>query len=294
MAKSPSGHAACGGLAKTADDLILRARRQEGWNFYICMNPSSRLCTKPAKEDILALSCLGLDLDPPASGVMDKTAMATALTSAIAAMTDIPNCNLIVDSGRGLWAWILIEPLVFEEQQQRDKADAMIKGFVRSLATQHPILNQLGHLDTSCAELSRLARCPGTTNLKTGQTAEILIDYFPMRRVPHNQLFELAQPYIEGLTQPEPPSPVMGNSLADIAPHMNLTTRQFCLLGIDNSLESRHTRLFSAAKNLFELKVSPDLAEFMLWSGAGRCRPDLNRSDPGVVRRIVKQVWRQP
>lgn len=292
MAKSPTGHAAVGSISTTPDHFVSRAARQAGWDFYVTLNPSARSCIKPNKQDISTLSCIGIDIDAPLTGPMDKQKAATALSTALGAMTGVANSHIIIDSGRGIWAWLFVDPQPLEDEASRESADQLIKGFTEALSVQHPDIHTFGHLDSSCAELSRLARCPGTINHRSGTMANICMDFYPIQTVEHSVLKALAHPYIEGVSLPQPPIPVTGSSLFDIAPHMNLTSRQFVLTGV-TAPESRHRRLFSSAKNLFELKVPEDLAEYMLWSGASRCIPDLNRADPGCVRRIILQIWKK-
>lgn len=292
-AKNPLGRAAVGGFANSAENLVRCANQQDGWDFYVSLNPSSRSCIKPAKSDITHLSCVGIDLDPHKNSDFELEPAAKALDSAVFNFLESPNSHCIISSGRGIWAWVFIQPKHLANDVDREEADALIKGFTSSFIDASPHLSKFGTIDTSCAELSRIARCPGTINHKVNQNAHICIDYFPISPLSFDNFKALGESEAPSIGRPQPPSPITGRSIHEIVPHCNTTSRQFILLGVDSSMESRHRRLYSSAKNLFELQIEPDLAEFMLWSGAERCIPNLNISDPGIVRRIVRQVWKK-
>jgi hypothetical protein len=292
-AKNPRGRAAVGGHSRDTTALIRHANQQDGWDFYVSLNPSSRSCIKPSKDDITHLSCVGIDIDPHKDAKeIDIEPAARALDSALTSFTSTPNSHIILSSGRGIWAWVFIEPRPLLTTEDRESADSLIKGFTASFIQTHSHLSNHGNIDSSCAELSRIARCPGTINHKSGNQAHICIDYYPIKPLPYEEFSKLGSALAPAYGLPEPPSPITGRSIHEIVPHCNVTSRQFILLGVDSATESRHRRLFSAAKNLLELGIEPDIAEYMLWSGAERCLPNLNVSDPGVVRRMVRQVWR--
>lgn len=313
MAKSPRGYAVVGGPARDATSLIKNAARQDGWDFFVCLNPAvDGRSAKPAKSAISHLAVLGLDFDPtgvrpalpsddavsnnlgvPGREQVLSTAV-PALGAILADLTGAPNSHIIVDSGRGLWAWLFVEPVELISDAHRHDVDGTIKGFTAAVAARLGDVGASLRIDTASAELSRVARCPGTVNSKTGALARILIDYFPIERTRYSLLEKLAAPHLSAVKNLDKPSPVAGSSVADIAPHMNMTSRQFVLVGVDSSVESRHARLFSAAKNLYELGISQDIAEYVLWSGAERCRPNLNWTSPGQVRKVVAQVWKTP
>lgn len=292
-AKNPRGRAAVGGQSADSAALIRHANQQDGWDFYVSLNPSGRSCIKPSKDDITHLSCIGIDIDPhKESKAVELEPAARALDTAISEFVGSPNSHIVISSGRGIWGWLFVEPKPLTTTEEREEADALIKGFTAAFCNSAPHLSRYGHIDSACAELSRIARCPGTINHKSGSAAHICIDYYPVDRLPFLKFEELAAPLAPSRGAPQPPSPITGRSIHEIVPHCNVTSRQFILLGVDSSTESRHRRLFSAAKNLLELGIEPDIAEYMLWSGAERCIPNLNVSDPGVVRRMVRQVWK--
>lgn len=290
VAKSPSGHGLVGRQAATPEQLIRHRTDQAGWNFYVSLNPSLPTRYKPSKNYITHLCCLGLDIDPRPGEQLDIGATRDSLDAALMAVTGCP-CYTIYDSGRGMWAWIMLEPTPLAGQPERDEADQLIKGFTRCIAETCG-LSKHGILDSSCAELSRIARCPGTYNQKTGKEAVFLTDY-PLARLPYHALVEIAAPYIIPAPAPQPEL-ALGTSVMDIAPSLNATSRQFVLLGVAKVDESRHRRLWSTAKNLSELGITPTIAHLVLSAGAGLCRPSLFSDDPTCVDRIITQIWGRP
>ena len=297
MAKSPTGYAAVGGPADSAESLVRNAARQDGWDFYVSLNPAVNCFkTKPAKADITALQCIGIDIDPHKSGdPLDLGSIGHLVTSTLQHLTGIVNCHTLVNSGRGMWAWLYVEAHDVPTDTDREAADLVVKGFTDAFADlTGKQLSKFGHVDPACAELSRIARCPGTINTRASAMATIVVDFFPIEPIRYSRIQEIAEPFVKRRESESKPAPVTGSSLQDIAPSMNLTSRQFAMNGVDKDVESRHRRCYSAAKNLFELGVPPDLAEFILWSGAERCRPSLNKEDPTFVKKTVAQVWKIP
>lgn len=288
-AKSPKGHALVGNRSLTSEDLQRHAAQQEGWNFFVCLNSTQKNTTKPSKRDIANFSVIGLDIDPPSGLSLDPTTVGSALDTSLTSLLGYQNNHVVIFSGRGVWAWVFVQPQLLLTDTAQDEADAIIKGFTTAVGAQSIALHGL-NLDASCADLSRIARCPGTTNHKTGVSAHFLRDYEPIDPLPISMVESLARPFIR-TAAPAAPSLVSGESLFDIAPHMNVTTRQFVLTGANSNVESRHRRAFSSAKNLREIGVTRDLAEFCIWSGAERSTPNLNRSDPGFVQKVIAQVW---
>lgn len=287
VAKSPSGHGLVGRQATSPHQLYRHTTDQAGWNFYVCLNPSLPTPYKPSKNHITHLCCLGLDIDPRPGEELDIGATRAALDDALMAVLGSP-CYIIYDSGRGMWAWILVEPTPLPDQGARNEADQLIKGLTRCISETCG-LSKYGIIDSSCAELSRIARCPGTTNQKTGKQATFLSDY-PLARLHYPLLAETASPYII----PAPalsPELARGTAVMDIAPSLNVTSRQFVLLGVAKADESRHRRLWSTAKNLSELGVAPVTAHLVLSTGAAHCTPSLFSDDPLCVDRIITQIW---
>lgn len=292
-AKSPFVQSLVGGFSHSAQELARDLQRQDGWDCFVSLNPCDNVMgPKPAKAQTTALRWIGIDVDPLRNQPIDAAICASHLHLAIAAITGRDDSTVMVSSGRGLWAWLRVEDQQLATPSEQELADNLIKGFTEAVATSPFWHGAPGRIDTACADLSRIVRCPGTLNYKTHRQAQLLLDCPEPAPVPFALLTKIAAPYTVGLGRPVPPPPISPTTAQDVIPHMNLTSRQFALVGVDSDVESRHRRLFSTAKNLHELQVPKDLASFVLWSGAERCVPNLNRSDPMAVQRVVHQLWR--
>jgi hypothetical protein len=290
VSKSPSSHGLVGRQAKTIPQFQQHAESQAGWNFYVSLNPSLPTPYKPSKNHITHLCCLGIDIDPLPGKDLDISGTCKHLDESLTAIIG-PAKHIIYDSGRGIWAWVLIEPTPLMNKGHRDEADSLIKGFTRCIADTCG-LGAFGLVDTSCAELSRIARCPGTINQKTGKQAAFLTDY-PLMRLPYHLLAEIAAPYVLPVPEERPPL-LVGASVMEVAPALNATSRQFVLLGVSKADESRHRRLWSTAKNMLELGISPATAHLVLSAGANLCRPSLFSDDPTCVDKVLSQLWGRP
>lgn len=293
-AKSAVDHGICGGWAVIPDHLQSHVEAQAGWNFYLSLNAPHGLFkgTKPSKTDILRLNTLGIDID-----IVDSTPEKQEAAQHI--VTDIcytlfPRKRfMIVDSGRGLWVWLRTLGIPYETPEQRADIDLILRAFVRHFAFANALrlASFDGQVDESCAEISRLARCPGTINHKNGRTAAIVSmnSSLSTGALTLDELREFAGPFMDMLRLQ--PAPAPGPPLVDMATiltHLNLTSRQFVMHGTHHSVESRHRRLFSTACNMVELNVPQEVAAPMLYDAAARCTPRLESS---AVDRVLRDVW---
>lgn len=294
--KALAGPGIAGGHVDTAAGLVRRATEQSGWHFYVSLNPVGPTArAKPAKTDITALTCIGLDIDLPhnARGP-DFITVANALRLSLFNVFQRPaeDCfYTMIHSGCGLWAWLFLDPYPIITQQDRDEADFLIRGVTEAVFNGHPDLRRLAKCDMACAELSRIARCPGTMNFKSWLLARFIDPVQPNGTLPLSTIRSVAS--ASGVSRVRPPKPPIAavKSLKDLVPKLNTTSRQFVLFGVQSVDESRHRRLYSTAKNLHELGVSRELAGTALMTGAMNCTPDLLLDDPSCVENVLKQIW---
>jgi hypothetical protein len=125
--------------------------------------PEDGVTGQPKKEQMRGSEVLWVDLDPRAGEdvTKERERMLALLTTARPAK--LPPPSLIVDSGRGLWAfWRLAAPL----------HDAgLVERLNRAVALQFP-----GDFSDACHNINRVARAPGTINSKTRAVARVLWD----------------------------------------------------------------------------------------------------------------------
>lgn len=105
--------------------------------------------------------------------------------------------SLLVRTGHGLHVyWLLPEPWLFNNDQDREKAAALVKGFQATLRKQ--MVAKGWSLD-STADLARLLRIPGTLNYKCSQPLEVTLE--ETEDIPRYSL-EVLSNFIE--PEPEP------------------------------------------------------------------------------------------
>jgi len=125
--------------------------------------PEEGVTGQPTKEQMRGAAVLWVDLDPRAGEDVTKERERMLALLTTARPTTLPPPSLIVDSGRGLWAfWRLAAPL---------HDAALVERLNRAVALQFP-----GDFSDACHNINRVARAPGTINRKTGAVARVLWD----------------------------------------------------------------------------------------------------------------------
>jgi hypothetical protein len=154
-------------------------------------------------------------------------------------------------------------------------------------------------VDTTCSDLARVVRCPGSVNQKTGRRAVV-------ERVANGPGLDVSVllRYNQAPISQEIVKPFETANLLGILPHLNVRARTFILEGAASP--GRHSACFATAKNLNELGVPRDRTFEWLLIGAGRCVDlwvswkylegvgPMGRLKPlpqSEVERIVKQVY---
>lgn len=268
------------GFCNQYETLKHRLGLLKDWDCYVCLNPAKQGVGKPAQEDVALVKWFVLDIDPVIEAAEPKLATA-ALLAYLDMAYDIKNYTMVA-TGRGYHLWIPIN----DEGQTPSALQGGVKGFVATIAATFGICCGC-KIDTSCAEISRVVRIPGTINQKTGKVAEaIVIADLDARQVPAEMLLDVAinAPAATGTLEGEP-------ELKNIAPSLPWYAAEFLLLGVRSDLDSRHSRGFAAAKALAELGVDQTTARFLLEGGCLRCNPPL--LDLDWVLRTIRRAYGQ-
>lgn len=125
--------------------------------YFLPASITGMLNKKPSKDDIAHTRWLWVDIDPRAGEDLDeeRVRILELLTTNLPEIVPGPP-TLVVDSGRGYWGfWRLTEPARLEAED-----------YMRAL--------EIEFRADSCHNIDRIARLPGTVNLKTGRRACIV------------------------------------------------------------------------------------------------------------------------
>lgn len=250
------------------------ARRYAKANCYITLNPASRAdLTRPSSRDVSHVQAILVDIDPIEPSANPGEAHADAC-DLLESMGVDPWSLTVVDSGRGIQCWIRLKPLTVDKQLART-----VKNFVNTLSAEFGVKHGCV-IDSSCSDLARLARLPGTMNQKTGREARLVVegDVQPAAFLFHHQE--------DGPLDYEAPPPGLRVTWPQAAMFLTLTGREFIQFGVEQT--RRHKCCYAAARSLVEAGVPENVATEWLLKGAERCDPPLEN---GEVLRIARRVY---
>jgi hypothetical protein len=245
---------------------------------YIQLNPVSKPgLIRPSNADVLQLQAILIDIDP----ISDDALPDRGLLACQARLEELGvghGCRTVIDSGRGIQVWLHIHPIPIIGEGSLGRS---VRRFIHALAKSMGTVAGC-RIDTSCADLSRLARLPGTINQKTGKPTKILDKGTPSEAYWLYRWDEEVAP-----KAPRVASPIR-TKWPDIELHLTKTAKDFILEGVEEP--GRHKAAVAAGRSLRENNVEPGVALGFLERGAERCSPPL---DPSDVQRIFHQIWGQ-
>jgi AAA domain len=164
---------------KDASDWAKRSN-DGGYNIYFAVNPVKGLLARKArKEDVLEARWIWADCDPPAelSDLELEIWRQDKLAEIRAGKESVPPPTVIVDSGRGFWAfWRLRIP---EPVDGRGPQTDRVESFGRGVA-------EVFDAD-AVSNIDRIARLPDFINHKTGRRAAV-VEYHPERNYDLSEL----------------------------------------------------------------------------------------------------------
>jgi hypothetical protein len=244
------------------------------WNLYIQLNPArSRNKLRPSASDVSHIQAVLVDIDPVDRDAEPFHAVAEIMRWSLRLGIG-PECCAVIDSGRGTQLWFLLEPMAPTPENA-----GRVRAVVKMLAESFGVFGGC-RIDTSCSDLARLARLPGSINQKTGHMAQILVPATPMPGTWLEQVEPLMPPAL-----PESRD-LGGETVVSVLAHISDTAADFLQHG--KMEPGRHATCFHTMKSLFEAGVRREGALSLCLLGASRSSPALDACD---VTRIHNQVY---
>lgn len=247
-----------------------------GFDWYITLNPTrARACPPKARSlDVLEWAWILLDVDPVSPDADPKSAIDFILDT-----HDLHDYCVILDSGRGRQAWVSLKPMSLSDVSSGDGGRSQVERATSAWLRSLDPFKYGCRVDTSCSDLARVARCPGTVNSKTGRTAQII-------SMPRTQLDP--QEVLKHAPEPIVPAPIeqgMERGLAGLLPRLSETAARFLTEGIITP--GRHSACYAAARSLCESSMVYEAAKVHLLAAGNLCRPVLSARDVERTARMA-------
>lgn len=267
------------GVANSVAKLNAIVSLNPEWNWYITLNPTrARASLKARSLDVTEWRFILIDIDPLGQG--DPEAALNFLLD----KHQLRSYCAILNSGRGWQAWVSLRPMLLSSESDsgytsgrasRSHVESVTKAWLHSLGDP----GFRCKVDTSCSDLARVARLPGTTNHKTGRPATLVA--MPSDEMDTSQLLDMYPP-------PERIShaAVGGLSLPRLLPYLTETASHFLCEGVREP--GRHATAYAAARSLYEAGIPPERALDLIQVGASLCNPPLPIRD---AARAVRNAY---
>lgn len=251
---------------RNVKELKKYAKIKKEHNVYLAPNPTtSTVGTRHSAKDVSHWSYFLIDMDP----IEDKYDARAALDLALDQFGEWVGKNfhtrrpLIIDSGRGMQAWIRLDDVPFVDDANAatiyDRGTARrvngywLKKLEERLGTVHGC-----RIDTSVSDLPRVMRCPGTVNVKTGKMAFVDVASDAIYLGLAELMVNLAPRSISA----EPP-PVMelkpGQRWQKVFPHLTRSAQDYLLYG--QAEPGRHKVMWHTIQKFHELGVTREEAQ---------------------------------
>lgn len=240
-----------------------------GWNIYVGINPCIAPPNVKARDsDIFAAHNILIDIDPVGGfSEPNKAIFNTGESLKKLLGKGAFYCSHLVASGRGFQIWLPVEPTEFDE----DFTEARWTRCVREVLSHLSCGDTGCRVDTSCSDLSRVARAPGSINQKTGRKASLVSKGDGSRLgVGSILVFDPGEP--EEVSQAPNTS-----KLSDVVSYLTLKAVKFLTEG--ETEPGRHAAAFAAAASLRDQGVPVENALAWVTRGGSLCDPILSPSE---------------
>jgi hypothetical protein len=262
------GNDRIGGGVDTVEELMLAAASAEGMNFYVAPNPAAtRAGTRHTAQQVTNWSWFLIDIDPVES-IAQPELVTEVVLSKLGEWWGIDfneRRPLLIHSGRGAQVWIRLDDVVLDGEETR-RAARVTNGFwLKKLAEEIGTMRGC-RIDTTCADLPRVMRCPGTTNTKTGKSAILIV---PSAEQYTGLSCTLVAAVPRELFVPVP-VPVLppGTQWQSVFVHLTLRAQSYMTQGRDEP--GRHDTMFHTALCLAERGLDRDSVRVALQYGNQR------------------------
>lgn len=290
-----NGQDRIGGGVDTVEELMWAAASAQGMNFYVAPNPAcTRAGTRHRAEHVMRWSWFLIDVDPVEQVanppcVIEQVLYKLGQWWSVDFGTRMP---LQIYSGRGAQVWIrLPDYLLYDELEGKVAGMAFpLVGRRQARITNGYWLDRLAaeigtsygcRIDTTCKDLPRVMRCPGTVNVKTGSLACLI--------VPSEEVFELGPRLVAGVPgEMFIPVPVetlpAGTPWQSVLVHLTIRAQDYLTKGKDEP--GRHDTMFHAALCLAERGLEREMVREALEYGNERwdVRHSIAAGDPNSMR----------
>lgn len=243
-------------------------------NCYVGINKASRAVVKACREDIIEWNHVLIDIDPGEGRTLNGVVFDCGYVEG-ALMRHWPESQgaaIALYTGRGSQIWLKLRPMPLTSIPERAQVESATAAFLRALAAKVPETPSVfgSHIDFSCSDLARVARCPGTINLRTNAYANLL-------HVAHEAMDPaviLAHLPKDALPSHATPA---SSKLSDLLPFLSARAAKFLTEGV--GYPGRHSAAYAAARSLLELGQTPERVRALVIIGGTLCRPMLSSED---------------
>lgn len=266
--------------------VVDNSRRMRG-NLYYHINDVvlQKDAIKASRADVLMWRRVLIDLDPMLSIGQNTEALMHTIHRLFKKWS-----YTVVFSGRGYQVLINTVPLnLMSHDLAKEQLEATIAAFLRKYAQDFEACGY--RVDTSCSDLARIARAPGSINQKTGKMAYVVATNVGENLLA-SELQELVGPVAVSYPKPVTHAKDFANTktwnLARVLPHLTERAATFLVEGVVEP--GRHAAAYGTGANLAEIGVPVELAESWIIQGAARCTPPLPENE---ARRAFEGGWRK-
>lgn len=267
------GQERIGGGVDTVEELILAAYSAEGMNFYVAPNPAeTRAGTRHTSAQVTNWSWFLIDIDPVEDNAQPELVTEVVLGKLGKWWGIDFNARrpLLIHSGRGAQVWIRLDDIMvnhpcigLEDGDIWPSSDGGVTNARTARITNGFWLKKLAEeigtmrgcrIDTTCADLPRVMRCPGTLNTKTGKSSILIVPSA-------EQYVGLSRSLVAGVPRPlfDPvPVPVLaaGTPWQAVFVHLTMRAQSYMTEGKDEP--GRHDTMFHVALCLAERGLERD------------------------------------